>query len=131
MAMDGGAVTQQDAGAEPLERVWERWDPGVPLRILSTEFSSIVDPIVAFIDEAREVRERQVVVLIPVVVPTHLRYSILHNQIDRVLTHALRRRTDVVVARVTRPLEPPVGGDTAEGDAPPETTVSPGRHDAG
>jgi hypothetical protein len=36
-----------------------------------------------------------------------LRYRILHNQIDLVLSAALRGRDDIVVARVTVPLEPP------------------------
>jgi hypothetical protein len=44
------------------------------------------------------------VVLIPVVVPEHFRFRILHNQIDHVLSAALRTRTDVVVARVPMPL---------------------------
>ncbi len=38
---------------------------------------------------------------------TKLRYRILHNQIDLVLSAALRNRDDIVVARVTVPLEPP------------------------
>ena len=52
---------------------------------------------------------------VPVVVPGHLRYRILHNQIDLVLSAALRNREDVVVARVTVPLERPVpeAGTTA------------------
>jgi hypothetical protein len=41
------------------------------------------------------------------VIPDHFRYRILHNQIDHVLTAALRTRTDVVVARVSMPLQPP------------------------
>ena len=49
----------------------------------------------------------QLVVLIPIVRPTKLRYRILHNQIDLVLSSALRARDDVVVARVTVPLERP------------------------
>jgi hypothetical protein len=64
----------------------------------------VVEPIVAFIDEARSHGDQQIVVLIPVVVPDRLRYRILHNQIDRVLSAALRTRTDVVVARVSMPL---------------------------
>jgi hypothetical protein len=44
------------------------------------------------------------VVLIPVLVPEHLRYRILHKQIDVVLTAALRTRTDAVVARIRMPL---------------------------
>jgi amino acid transporter len=93
--------------ARDLEREWAEWNPGVHLRILHTDFASVVQPIVAFIDEARASDNRQIVVLIPVVVPEHLRYRILHNQIDHVLSAALRTRTDVVVARVRMPLRAP------------------------
>jgi amino acid transporter len=98
--------------AEDLEREWEEWKPGVPLQILHTEFASVVQPIVAFIDEAREHHDHQIVVLIPVVVPEHLRHRLLHNQIDRVLSAALRTRTDVVVARVPMPLQAAPGDGT-------------------
>ena len=87
---------------------WDRWNCGIPLRILHTEYASVVQPIVAFIDELRAERpDDQLVVLIPVVRPEKLRYRILHNQIDLVLSSALRGRDDVVVARVTVPLERP------------------------
>jgi amino acid transporter len=100
-------LDQGDEGrnaTEELERTWAAWNPGPPLRILHTEYTSVVEPIVAFIDEARERSDRQIVVLIPVVIPARLRYRILHNQIDLVLSAALRNRTDVVVARVPMPL---------------------------
>jgi amino acid transporter len=112
---------------QDLERAWAEWNPGVPLRILRTDFASVVRPIVAFIDEARDADDRQIVVLIPVIVPEHLRYRLLHNQIDRVLSAALRSRTDVVVARVRMPLEPPssaVGDPSVVGEA--STTQKPG-----
>ena len=67
----------------------------------------MVAPILALIDELREPNDKQIVVLIPVVIPDRLRYRILHNQIDRVLSAALRTRTDVVVARVAMPLQAP------------------------
>jgi amino acid transporter len=95
------------SGAEALEQEWAEWDPGVPLRVLQTEYSSVVAPIIALIDELREPNDKQIVVLIPVVIPDRLRYRILHNQIDRVLSAALRTRTDVVVARVAMPLQAP------------------------
>jgi hypothetical protein len=101
------AVDLEDEGrseTEELKQSWADWNPGPELRILHTEFTSVVDPIVAFIDEAREQSDQQIVVLIPVVIPTRLRYRILHNQIDLVLSAALRSRTDVVVARVCMPL---------------------------
>ncbi len=103
VVIDQGEDSQQVAQA--LEREWSVWDPGVPLRILYTDYASVVRPIIAFIDEAREDSDQQIVVLIPVVVPEHVRYRILHNQTDRVLSAALQSRTDVVVARVPMPLQ--------------------------
>ena len=93
-----------DRADRDLQREWDEWDPGVPLQVLHTEYSSVVHPIVAFIDEARERNDHQIVVLIPVVIPAEFRYRILHNQIDFVLSAALRSRTDIVVARVSLPL---------------------------
>ena len=88
-----------------LEREWAQWDPGVPLRVLRTDYASIVEPLVAFIDSERQRHQDQIVVLIPVVVPDRLRYRILHNQIDLVLSQALKSRTDLVVARAKMPLD--------------------------
>jgi amino acid transporter len=108
--------------AQDLERQWAEWNPGVPLQILRTDFASVVQPIVEFIDEARARDDRQIVVLIPVVVPDRLRYRVLHNQIDQVLSAALRTRTDVVVARVRMPIQPP--SNTAAGPAASGSAVS-------
>lgn len=111
-------------GTEPLARQWAAWDPGVPLKILYTPYASVVDPIVEFIDEARAESDQQIVVLIPVVIPDHVRYRILHNQIDLVLSAALRARTDVVVARVPMQLEAlAAGASTGDGTAPPGGAV--------
>jgi amino acid transporter len=87
-----------------VERKWEAWDPGVPLRVLHTDYASIVQPIVSLVDELRADTDIQVVVLIPVVIPERLRYRLLHNQVDLALATELRRRPDVVVARVPLPL---------------------------
>jgi ribosomal 50S subunit-associated protein YjgA (DUF615 family) len=83
------------------------------LHVLHTQYSSVVDPIVAFVDELRQRDDRQVVVLIPVVIPDHLRHRLLHNQIDLALSSHLRQFTDVVVARVPMELHP----DEAPGSA--------------
>ena len=102
---------------DTLSRRWDEWDPGVPLRVLHTDYSSVVDPIVAFIDEERARRNDQVVVLIPVVVPTHLRYRVLHNHIEVLLSSALRTRTDIIVARVPMALDPTQLGERSAGSA--------------
>lgn len=97
-----------------VERRWREWSPGVALRVLRTDYASIVQPIVQLVDELRADRDRQVVVLIPVVIPERLRYRLLHNQVDLALATELRRRSDVVVARVPMPISagrPPEGDD--------------------
>jgi hypothetical protein len=90
--------------ASDIERQWRVWNPGTPLTVLHTDYASIVRPIVRFVDELRTDHERQLVVLIPVVIPERLRYRLLHNQFDLVLASQLRRRPDVVVARVPMPI---------------------------
>lgn len=128
VVLDQGEDGQREA--DTLEREWAEWNPGVPLRILHTEYASVVQPIVAFIDEQREQSDQQIVVLIPVVVPRRLRYRLLHNQIDRVLSAALRNRTDLVVARVRMSLpEAPREGGPAMVDGP--GTESPEASDPG
>ena len=108
--------------ADNLRRQWRTWDPGVPLRVLYNEYASVVQPIVGFIDEVRaEHPDYQIVVLIPVIRPDKLRYRILHNQIDLVLSSALRSRSDVVVARVEVPLEPELPSQGVAADSAPDT----------
>jgi amino acid transporter len=103
VVLDDADQSAEQAG--DLQEQWARWNPGVPLRVLSTEFSSVAGPIARFIDELRERYDGQIVVLIPVVLPDRLRYSFLHNHLDLVLTSALRTRADVVVARVPMPIQ--------------------------
>ena len=96
-----------------LEQEWARWDPGVPLQVLHTEYASVAEPLVAFIDQLCAHHDKQIVVLIPVVLPDRLRYEFLHNHYDLVLSAALRGHPDVVSARISMPLEPADGDDPA------------------
>jgi amino acid transporter len=89
-----------------VEGKWREWNPGVPLRVLHTDYASIVEPVLDLVDELRADLDCQLVVLIPVVVPERLRYRLLHNQVDLVLSSKLHHRPDVVVARVPMPIKP-------------------------
>jgi amino acid transporter len=95
-----------DHQAAKIRDEWAHWNPGVPLQVLRTEYASVADPILRYIDALCLAREEQIVVLIPVLIPTRLRYRILHNHMDLVLSAALRSHPEVVVARVSMPLEP-------------------------
>ena len=56
------------------------------MQVLNTEYASVAEPLVAFIDELCERHDKQIVVLIPVVLPDRLRYEFLHNHYDLVLS---------------------------------------------
>lgn len=119
----------EDDRAEEMERLWRRWDPGVPLEILRNEYAAVADPIVDFIDR-RSQGSRRVIVLIPTVRPSRVRYRILHNQFDQVLTNALKHRPDVVVARVYTELDEtaasaPTSGSRPGDRRPPRGGVKP------
>ena len=92
-------MSPSDTDAEAIVAQWEKWNPGVRLEVLESDYASIVEPIVGFIDELRKQLDHQIVVLIPVIVPDKARYRILHNQTDLLLTTALSNRTDLIVAR--------------------------------
>ncbi len=85
--------------AEQLQRQWRRWHPQVPLHVLRTEYTSVVSPIVQFVDQLQTERDDQIVVLIPVLIPDRPWHWILHNHLERALSAALRSRPDVIVAR--------------------------------
>jgi amino acid transporter len=87
-----------------VERKWQEWSPGVPLRVLHTEFASIVEPIVGLVDELRADTDCHVAVLIPIGIPQRFRYRLLHNQVDLALAAELHKRQDIIVARVPMPI---------------------------
>ncbi len=102
VVLEEGDEEHQRCNSLALE--WRRWNPGPELQILHTEYTSVVTPISDYIDKERSKHHQQIVVLIPVLLPGRLRYRILHNQLDLVLSAELRKRTDVVVARVQMPI---------------------------
>jgi amino acid transporter len=105
-----------------MQEEWASWNPGVPLRLVHTEYASIAQPLLAFVDELRERHTEQIIVLIPVAVPDRVRYRPLHNHFDLVLTAALRDRPDIITARVEMPLHLSAGirgaGEPVPGEKP-------------
>jgi amino acid transporter len=129
VVLDGDGIDGEEI-ARRLQAEWAQWDPGVPLVVLHTEYASVVEPILGYIDHTCQTHAEQVVVLIPTIIPPRLRYSLLHNHLDLVLSAALRSRPDVIVARVTMPLEPAPGvpadgfaGPPGEPAGPPGTAA--------
>lgn len=120
-----------DKRAQQMEKQWARWDPGVPLRVLHTEYASVAGPIVAFVDQLRDHDDEQIVVLIPVTFDDRLRYQIMHNYLDLALTAALLTRPDVVTVRILMPLHLADGQDRPKDDYSAAPAALGSAHSAG
>lgn len=95
---------EDEARRVAVEQEWQRWDPGVPLVVLRSQYHSVARPLLRYIGSLKPSPTRRVVMLIPIVVPRRFWHRALHNHLDLVLSAALRRRRHVVVARLTLPL---------------------------
>jgi len=85
-----------------LERSWADWNPGVRLVTLRSQYHSVARPILRFINafEHRNHGYDHIVVLIPVIQPDRWYQRAFHNQLDLVLSSALRDRPELAVARL-------------------------------
>ncbi|MFI7450128.1 APC family permease [Nonomuraea sp. NPDC049714] len=97
----GGEVTAvivSDAPGEldGLRAEWDRWTPGVGLKVLDGPSHTVVRPIVEYV-RRQEADGRWIAAVIPGVQPPHPRYRVLHTQRDLLLAAALRDHTDAVV----------------------------------
>ncbi len=94
------SIQFDDANAAALKADWERWDPGVELVIVHSPNRSITTPMLEYLARPKIRECQQVLVLIPEVEPSKWQHRVLQNQRDIILANVLRRRTDVIVARL-------------------------------
>src|SRR5438309_4002837 len=107
-----------------LKEKWERWGMGVPLRVLSSPYRSVLEPLLRFLDglEWETGFDQQITVVLPEFVPAKWWHFFLHGQTPLLLKLALyfRRRQGHRVTVVTdvpyylSPAEQPVATGDAE-----------------
>jgi len=84
---------------------WERWAEGIPLVVLKSPYRSLIQPLMAYLDQVEaEFQDDIVTVVIPEAVPARWWHHLLHGQMGLRLKLALLGRNDVVVANVRYPL---------------------------
>src|SRR3989454_568274 len=121
----GATVTAIDPRrTQALKEKWERWGMGVPLRILSSPYRSVLGPLLRFLDglEWETGFDQQITVVLPEFVPAKWWHFFLHGQTPLLLKLALyfRRRQGHRVTVVTdvpyylSPAEQPVATGDAE-----------------
>lgn len=93
-------VQRDEEHASRFRADWARWDPGVELVCLEPGNRSVAGPIISYVCSPEVRAQGRVVVLIPEIEPAKWRHELLQNQRGTILANRLRRRSDVVVARL-------------------------------
>lgn len=94
-------VSSDREQAAKLERRWEEWNPGVRLVTIDSQYRSVVQPILRYIDLVRSQSPgTMVTVVIPEFVVGRWWQSLLHNQMGFLLQARLVSRRDIVIAMV-------------------------------
>jgi hypothetical protein len=88
--------------AESIQHQWKTWGGGVPLKILQSNYRSLIRPLVEHIDDLMQGRRRNemVTVVLPEFVTAHWWESLFHNQSAFLIKGALLFRPGVVVTSV-------------------------------
>ncbi|HWC37559.1 MAG TPA: hypothetical protein VG476_03470, partial [Acidimicrobiales bacterium] len=93
-------VQHEEEHAAELEADWARWNPGVELVCLRPRNRSVAGPIISYVCSPEVQAQGRVIVLIPEIEPEKWRHRLLQNQRGTILANRLRRRSNVVVARL-------------------------------
>jgi amino acid transporter len=94
-------VSSDPAESEKLETRWHEWNPGVRLVTIESQYRSVVQPVLRYIDLVKSQSEgAMVTVLIPEFVVGKWWQGILHNQMGLLLQARLVLRRDIVIAMV-------------------------------
>ena len=87
--------------SETLAKRWEAWAPGVRLVVLESQYRSVVNPILRYIDLIKpQVQGTMITVLVPEFVVGKWWQGFLHNQTGFILQARLVLRRDIVFAMV-------------------------------
>lgn len=94
-------VTLDRAKVPEMRREWERYAADVPLVILESPYRSLIDPVLAYIDQMLEENpERTITVLVAEAVATKWHHRFLQENVAQQLKRALGKRRNVVVSNL-------------------------------
>lgn len=86
---------------EKLQEKWQNLQSDIPLEIIDSPYRSVIEPIVDFVTQFKELHpDVFTTVIIPVFVPRNWWDSILHNQTTLFLKNALRSKKNRIVTTV-------------------------------
>lgn len=99
-------ITDDPKSTDEMKRQWDKFGGQIPLVILESPYRSLVDPLLAYIDEAVSEEPGHILtVVVPQAVAKHWWQTILHNNAATPIKLALASRKNVVVTNVRYFLE--------------------------
>ena len=99
--IEGITVATDETAVEELRVRWDLWAGGVPLVVLASPDRSLIQPIVAYVDEVqRKTGVDFVTVVIPEFVPGRWWHHLLHNQSALLIKAAFLFRKGTIVCNV-------------------------------
>lgn len=89
------------SGEEKMRQDWKLWGRGIPLKVLSSPYRSVITPVLDYVDEIQCNQPSEIVtILIPEFVTAKWWEGVFHNQTAFLLRAALLFRKNVVVTSV-------------------------------
>jgi amino acid transporter len=89
------------AATAAVRREWETWGRGVPLVVLTSEFRSVMEPLLEYIEQVDAERPDDfVTIVLPEFVPARWWHHLLHNQRALLIKGALLFKPNTVVTSV-------------------------------
>ncbi|MEB3286683.1 MAG: APC family permease [Vampirovibrionales bacterium] len=94
-------VELNPVATENIKRAWEEWGCGIQLTVLQSEYRSLSEPLLEYLDQVQGRYEHDLVtVIVPEFVTKQWWHSLLHNQTAIALKTLLRYKKGVVVTTV-------------------------------
>ncbi len=94
-------VEADPAETEKLRQKWDKWGDGVRLVVLQSEYRSIIEPLMAYLDKLEACQaDDMITVVMPQFLPSRWWHNILHNQTAFLIRLALLFRRGMVVTDV-------------------------------
>lgn len=100
-AVRGVFVETDPAQTARVEQKWAKWEPEVPLVVLTSPYRSLLRPLLSYIDHIQACgKDQMVTIVLPEFLPRRWWQHILHNQTALLIKGALLFRDNIVVADV-------------------------------
>ena len=94
-------VETDPAETARVREKWDKWGDGVRLTVLHSEYRSIIEPLIAYLDKVDACQpDDMITVVMPQFLPSRWWHNVLHNQTALLIRLALLFRRGMVVTDV-------------------------------